>query len=128
MRIAISTDGNYVSEHFGRCPVFTILDIEDGKTVNRKSIDNPGHSPGLIPQFLNNEGVKLIVCGGMGARAMGFFEQFGIEAMTGISGKIDEVALKLQKGVLEGGKSLCTPGAGRGYGVDKTVCDHPHDD
>jgi hypothetical protein len=26
MRVAISTDGDYVSEHFGRCPNFTVLD------------------------------------------------------------------------------------------------------
>jgi len=128
MRIAISTDGNYVSEHFGRCPEFTILDIEDGKALNRRSINNPGHSPGAIPQFLNNEGVNLIVCGGMGARAMGFFDEFGIDAMTGIAGKIDDVILELQDGKLKGGRSLCTPGAGRGYGIDKTECDHPHED
>ena len=33
MRIAISTDGRYVSPHFGRCPSFTLVDIENGKTV-----------------------------------------------------------------------------------------------
>lgn len=128
MRVAISTDGDFVSEHFGRCPIFTILDIEGGKAVNRKSIDNPGHSPGVIPQFLNEKGVKLIVCGGMGARALGLFEELGIESIAGVSGKINEVIAKLEEDTLEGGESLCKPGAGRGYGVEKTVCDHPHED
>lgn len=128
MRVAISTDGDYVSEHFGRCPVFTVVDIEAGKAVNRNTIDNPGHSPGVIPQFLNEKGVKLIVCGGMGARASGLFEELGMEAIAGVSGKIDDVIYKLEKGALEGGESLCKPGAGRGYGVEKTVCDHPHEE
>ena len=33
MRIAISTDGSSVSGHFGRCPSFTIVDIEDGNWI-----------------------------------------------------------------------------------------------
>ena len=128
MRAAISTDGIYVSEHFGRCPTFTFLDIEGVETVNRTEINNPGHSPGLIPQFLHGKGVRLIICGGMGARASSLFEELGIETIRGVSGKIDEVISKLEKGILEGGESLCKPGAGRGYGVEKTVCDHPHEE
>jgi len=31
MKIAISTDSGFVSEHFGRCPSFTIVEITDGK-------------------------------------------------------------------------------------------------
>ncbi|NLO99394.1 MAG: dinitrogenase iron-molybdenum cofactor, partial [Clostridiaceae bacterium] len=69
MRIAISTDGRYVSPHFGRCPSFTLVDIENGKMVKRVEVENPGHEPGYIPQFLHQKGVKRIVCGGMGARA-----------------------------------------------------------
>lgn len=34
MRIAISTDGKYVSQHFGRCPSYTLVDIENGKAIN----------------------------------------------------------------------------------------------
>jgi len=128
MIVAISTDGDYVSEHFGRCPNFTILDVEKGRVIERKLIDNPGHSPGLIPQFMNEKGVKLIVCGGMGARAVGMFEELGIDTIAGVSGKINDVISKLEEGNLEGGESLCKPGAGRGYGVEKTVCDHPHED
>ena len=126
MRIAISTDGRYVSPHFGRCPSFTLVDIENGKTVKRIEVGNPGHSPGYIPQFLHEKGVKQIVCGGMGARAQGFFEEMGIKTIMGVEGSIDEVIEKLEKGTLEGGESSCTPGAGRGYGVEKTECDHAH--
>lgn len=124
MRIAISTDGNYVSQHFGRCPTYTLVDIENGKTMNRTELNNPGHSPGIIPQFLHEKGVQQIICGGMGPRAQGFFEEFGIETTIGVDGSISDVIEKLEKGVLEGGNSLCAPGAGKGYGVEKTECDH----
>ena len=128
MRVAISTDGEFVSAHFGRCPSFTIVDIENGKVTKKEVVDNPGHQPGFIPQFLHERGVNCIVAGGMGMRATGFFNELGIQAIVGISGKIDEIIEKLQKGTLEGGESLCKPGLGKGYGLDKTECDHPKHD
>ncbi|MBN1354380.1 MAG: NifB/NifX family molybdenum-iron cluster-binding protein [Candidatus Omnitrophica bacterium] len=125
MRVAISTDGDFVSAHFGRCPSFTIVDVENGNVANRKIVDNPGHHPGFIPQFLHEKGVKCIICGGMGQRAAGFFEEIGIEAIVGVSGKINDVIKELIAGTLRGGASLCKPGSGKGYGIEKTECDHP---
>jgi len=127
MRAAISTDGELVSAHFGRCPTFTLIDIEDGKVIKRIEVANPGHQPGAIPEFLHQKGVNCIIAGGMGQRAAMFFAEYNIRAIVGISGKIDEVIERLKKGALEGGESLCKPGAGKGYGLDKTECDHPHE-
>jgi predicted Fe-Mo cluster-binding NifX family protein len=124
MRIAISTEGDYVSAHFGRCPSFTIVDIEQGKTANKEVVDNPGHQPGAIPQFLHQKGVQCIVCGGMGRRAMDFFSQYGIQTIIGVTGTIADIIEALKNGTLEGGPSLCKPGLGKGYGVEKSVCDH----
>ena len=127
MKVAISTDGDLVSAHFGRCPEFTILDIVDGKVENQERVQNPGHQPGAIPHFLHEKGVGCIICGGMGARAMGFFEELGIKAIVGISGSIGDTIKELIEGTLEGGESLCNPGAGKGYGVEKSECDHPNE-
>jgi predicted Fe-Mo cluster-binding NifX family protein len=125
MRVAISTDGEFVSAHFGRCPSFTIVDIENGKVTRKEVVNNPGHHPGYIPQFLHQKGVTCIICGGMGMRATGFFEELGIQTIVGISGKINDAIKELLKGTLEGGESLCKPGAGKGYGIEKSKCDHP---
>ena len=125
MRVAISTDEGFVSAHFGRCPFFTLVDIENCKVTKRTKAANPGHQPGAIPQFLHQKGVNCIVAGGMGVRATLFFEGYNIKTIVGVSGKIDEVVEQLKKGALEGGDSLCKPGAGKGYGLDKDECDHP---
>ena len=128
MRIAISTDGEFVSAHFGRCPSFTIVDIENDNIAKKEIVDNPGHHPGFIPQFLHEKGVQCIIAGGMGMRATGFFNEFGIETIVGISGTVNEVIEKILKGTLEGGESLCKPGSGKGYGIEKTECDHPDEE
>ncbi len=127
MKIAISTDGDFVSAHFGRCPHFTIVDVENGNVVKKEVVANPGHMPGAIPQFLHQKGAEVIIAGGMGMRATGFFDELGIKAIVGISGKIDETIEQLIKGTLQGGESLCKPGLGKGYGIEKTECDHPEE-
>ena len=128
MRIAISTDGGNVSAHFGRCPSFTIVNIKEGKVLNKEEINNPGHHPGFLPQFLHERGVNCIIAGGMGQNAVHLFGQHNIETVVGISGTINEVIDKILKGTLEGGESLCKPGGGKGYGLDKTECDHSEND
>ncbi len=124
MRVAISTDGDYVSAHFGRCPEFTIVDFEDSRAAEKEIIKNPGHEPGFIPEFLREKGVNCIIAGGMGRRAEELFNRSGIEMVVGVNDKIDDVIGKIIDGTLEGGESLCKPGAGKGYGLDKTECTH----
>jgi predicted Fe-Mo cluster-binding NifX family protein len=125
MKVAISTDADYVSPHFGRCPCFTIVEIEEGKILSKEIVNNPGHQPAFLPQFLSERGVSYIIAGGMGRRAEALFSEKGIETLVGISGRVDEVIDKLIKGTLEGAESLCEPGSGRGYGMEKSECDHP---
>jgi predicted Fe-Mo cluster-binding NifX family protein len=124
MKIAISTDGEYVSAHFGRCPSFTLADIEEGKLISKKVIDNPGHHPGYLPQFLSEKGVNCMVAGGMGMRAKELFKDVNIDIILGVEGKIDSIIDKIISDTLEGGRSFCKPGAGKGYGIDKTECEH----
>jgi len=128
LKVAISTDGNFVSVHFGRCPSFTIIEIENNQVISKEVIDNPGHHPGFLPQFLHQKGVGVIVSGGMGPRAQTLFSEAGIKTMMGISGEIEQAIKQITSETLESGESLCQPGAGKGYGVEKTACDHPNED
>jgi predicted Fe-Mo cluster-binding NifX family protein len=124
MKVAISTDGEHVSAHFGRCPTFTIVEIQNGKVIQNQRIQNPGHHPGYLPKHLREIGVECIIAGGMGNRAAGLFEQYNIRPIVGITGKVEDVITRFVHGTLEEGESLCKPGLGKGYGLDKTECDH----
>ncbi len=107
MRFAISTDGDQVAAHFGRCESYTLVDIEDGKVTQQERIPNPGHQPGFLPGYLAERGVGCIVAGGMGPRAQGLFGQQGIQTIVGVSGGIQETVEALCRGELEGGESMC---------------------
>ena len=124
MKISISTDGEFVSGHFGRCPSFTIADIENSNVIQKEIIPNPGHHPGFLPEFLQERGVRCIIAGGMGQRAKSLFTEKGIRVLMGVSGRVDDVIEQFAQGLLEGGENSCVPESGKGYGLDKSICDH----
>ena len=108
MRAAIATENGEVCQHFGSCPEYTIIDIENNEVKGRSIFKNPGHGGGCaMPSHLNNEKVNCVVAGGMGQKAIMGFEHYGIKMFMGVTGTIDEVIDKLLKNTLEGGESLC---------------------
>lgn len=128
MKVAISTDGSMVSAHFGRCPHFTLLEIEGCEIKNREVIDNPGHQTGFLPKFLKGKDVDYIIAGGMGWRAQNLFDESGIKSILGVTGNIDDVIEQMVSGTLKGGESLCQPGGGKDYGIPKSDHLHEHED
>jgi predicted Fe-Mo cluster-binding NifX family protein len=119
-RVAVSTDSGKVSEHFGRCPEFTIAEIENEKVVGKKVIQNPGHSTGFLPSFFSGMNINIVIAGGAGFRAKELFEEKGIDLILGVSGKVDNVLNAFSKNALESNKEgFCSPGKGKGYGIKK---------
>ncbi len=118
MKIAIATDNQQVSAHFGRCSQYTIFDVDDNnkKITGKSLIDTPEHQPGMLPGFLKEKDVNFVIAGGMGPRAQGLFKQMDIEPCIGVSGKVDEVIAAFLAGTLESGESMCDHGT-----------DHHHD-
>lgn len=84
MKIAIPTEGRRgleesVAYHFGRCETYTILD-EEGKVLD--IIDNTSEhmgGEGLPPELLKKHGVRILLCQGLGPRAVDICNKFGIE-------------------------------------------------
>ena len=105
MRIAISADDqdgldSVVSPHFGRCPHYILVDVDGYEVKAVNAVDNPchgQHAPGMVPAFIHSQGVDVMLTGGMGGRAIAFFEQLGVEAVTGASGTVGH-ALELYLG------------------------------
>ncbi len=121
MRIAIATDGDMVSRHFGRCSHYTIIDV-NGRNVNKREVvENPGHQPNFLPGFLNEKEVDCILTGGMGRKARALFEQYDIEAIVGVEGEIEHVIDRILSNELEGSDNLCAP---KHDHKGHTECDH----
>jgi len=85
MRIAIPTTGDCLNPHFGHCEKFVIVDV-DPKTkevIATTEALAPEHRPGLLPVWLKERGVTVVIAGGMGARALSLFHEASIEAGIG---------------------------------------------
>ena len=110
MRIAVPLVQGRLSLHFGHCDQFAIFDIdgETSKVINRKDATPPAHAPGVLPKWLHENNVSVIIAGGMGQRAQQLFAQNDIKVVIGASGESPEelVSAYLQD-KLETGDNIC---------------------
>jgi predicted Fe-Mo cluster-binding NifX family protein len=109
-RIAFACEDNQglhseMSMHFGRCPHYTLVDVEGDEMQNVRVIENPyfnNHVPGVVPGFINEQGAHVMIAGGMGPRAIQLFQELGIEVGTGVAGKVENVLRAYLEGKVKG--------------------------
>ncbi len=118
-KIAIASEGQKVSQHFGYCEGFKISEIEDDKVVNEDFLKNPGHQPGLLPKLLSEKGVDLVISGGMGGNAIALFNESNIDVITGASGELSKIVDDYISGDLTSGSSPCREHVHQGNGMTK---------
>lgn len=99
MKVGVPTLGNSgieerVSPHFGRAPTFTIFDTETGEVRVVPNTSRHAGGMGHAPEQLAGSGVRVMLCSGLGPRAIGMFEQFGIEVFVGAEGTVKEALEK----------------------------------
>jgi predicted Fe-Mo cluster-binding NifX family protein len=107
MRICIPTetqDGKQaqVYEHFGSAPYFTIYDTEKDVIEVIKN-DNEHHSHGMCQPMNSLAGKKIdvVVCGGMGMRAVQKLNEGGIKTYRAFLGTVADIVKLLSKNILE---------------------------
>lgn len=119
MKICIPTMGqsgmnDMVSPHFGRAPAFAIIDTE---TNEIEVLPNTGEHMGgirLAPEIIAEAGAHIMLCSGVGPRAIRMFEQFGIGVFVGASGTVEDAISAWESGRLQ-------------EATDETVCrEHRH--
>ncbi|MDD3504403.1 MAG: iron-sulfur cluster carrier protein MrpORP [Eubacteriales bacterium] len=107
MRIAVAAEAGVVSQHFGHCEGFTIVDVQDNKPVKEEFLANPGHKPGLLPKLLHEKKVNVVIAGGMGGGAIELFNENCIDVITGAEGEVAAVIDQYLAGDLVSSGSVC---------------------
>lgn len=111
MRIAVSIENqkgmdSSISFHFGRCPFYAIVKAENDEINLEKIIKNPYYEnhggPGQVPEFIRDQDVDVMIAGGMGGRAVSFFQRFDIETVTGAQGTVKEAVEAYLSGDMSG--------------------------
>jgi predicted Fe-Mo cluster-binding NifX family protein len=72
--------------HFGHCDLYTVVKIADGKVEEISTLPNVPHQQGgcMAPvNHLAQNGVQVLIAGGMGMRPLMGFNQVGIDVLYG---------------------------------------------
>jgi predicted Fe-Mo cluster-binding NifX family protein len=104
MRICIPTEttdgvGSVVYSHFGSAPFFAIYDTEQSRCYsvpNRN--DHHDHGKCMPLTALAGEKVDIVLCRGMGARAVQILNERSIRAYSAEGQTVSEMVANYQKG------------------------------
>jgi predicted Fe-Mo cluster-binding NifX family protein len=110
MRYAVPTMDGKVAAHFGHCSHFALFDVDEATRaiVKKQVIASPGHQPGVLPAWLAEEGVSVVIASGMGSRAQALFSEHRIEVVIGVlSDEPEKSVLDYIKGELATGDNIC---------------------
>ena len=98
MKLMFSVEGNNleseIAEHFGRCPFFILVTVENKKIKSFEAIENPyfkDHKPFAVPNFISKINPDVFICKGIGPRAITALSELKIDLIYGCSGKVKDV-------------------------------------
>ena len=94
MKFAIPLAQGKLTAHFGHCQEFALVNVEDQKILSTETLVPPPHEPGVLPQWLKEQGANVVIAGGMGQRAIDLFGQAGIQVLVGAPVETPEALVK----------------------------------
>nr|WP_294651079.1 NifB/NifX family molybdenum-iron cluster-binding protein [uncultured Blautia sp.] len=107
MKIAVTYDNGEVFQHFGKTESFKIYNVEDNTVVSSEVIGSNGTGHGALAGLLAEQGVNVLICGGIGGGAQAALTEAGIELCAGAQGNTDQVVEAYLKGELESSGVNC---------------------
>lgn len=110
LKVAIPMSDGLLDLHFGHCDLMQVYEADrDARSFGNPSLlVPPPHEPGLLPQWLAERGIGMIIAGGMGSKARELFAARGIETITGAPCKApSDLVQDWLDGTLETGPNNC---------------------
>lgn len=100
MKIAVPYEKGMIFQHFGKSTIFKIYNVVDFGVIDTQIVnsDVTGHTG--LSEFLKNNMVNCVICGGIGTGAKNMLNKFGIEIYPGVTGMADTAVEKLLNGTL----------------------------
>ena len=117
LRIAFPTsDHEHIDGHFGHTKEFAVYKIVNNQVQSIDYLTPPPHEPGVLPRFLGQHSVDVIVTGGMGKMAADLFKEQNIDVILGAKGRIDRNLQEYLNGFLTNQGSVCAHEHGQHHG------------
>ena len=100
MKIAVTYDNGNIFQHFGKTEFFKVYEVEDNKVVSSEVIGSNGTGHGALAGLLAEQGISVLICGGIGGGAQSALAEAGIELCSGAQGDADAAVEAYLKGEL----------------------------
>ena len=100
MKIAVTYENVKVFQHFGKTESFKIYEVEDNQIVSSEVISSNGSGHGALAGLLAEQGIDVLICGGIGGGAQAALADAGIELCAGAQGDTDQAVEAYLKGEL----------------------------
>ena len=100
MKIAVTYENGKVFQHFGKTESFKIYEVEDNQIVSSEVISSNGSGHGALAGLLAEQGIDVLICGGIGGGAQAALADAGIELCAGAQGDTDQAVEAYLKGEL----------------------------
>ena len=107
MKIAVTYDNGEVFQHFGKTENFKVYEVEDNKIISSEVISSNGSGHGALAGVLADQGVDVLICGGLGGGAQTALAEAGIEVCAGAAGDTDKAVQDYLDGTLEDAGVTC---------------------
>jgi predicted Fe-Mo cluster-binding NifX family protein len=106
MRICIPSEtkgglDDQVGYHFGRVDYYTIYDDTNERVQIIPNTSSHKGGTKYPAEILREQNVDVMVCGGLGRRAIQLFEEYGIEVYCGAHGTVSEAIKQFKQNNLE---------------------------
>ena len=111
MKIAATYDNGNIFQHFGKTEFFKVYEVEDNKIISSEVIGSNGLGHGALAGLLGEQGINVLICGGLGGGAQTALKEAGVEVCSGAKGDADQAVEAYLRG------ELVSTGAN---------CDHHH--
>jgi len=108
MKIAVTTQGEQIFQHFGQCKTFTVFTVEANKIQEKVIIDASQNGHAALAGFLKDSGVNVLICGGIGDGAKQMLSSTGIQLISGVEGSIEDAVNSYISGNLNDLGGSCT--------------------
>lgn len=100
MKIAATYENGQIFQHFGHTEQFKIYKVEDGRITDASVVDTNGQGHGALADFLKDQDVNVLICGGIGGGAQEALGKQGIELCGGVTGDADQALVNYLAGTL----------------------------
>lgn len=111
MKIAIPMTEGQICLHFGHCQQFCFVETDDkNNIVSKAMVVPPPHEPGVLPKWLAENKVNVILAGGMGSRAQQLLNASNVKVQTGVdcSMSVEDAVKAYLGGNLVTGENACS--------------------